>query len=326
MGFIFDFLGGIFGYILWFFFDAVSNYGFAVTLFTVVINLALFPLMAKQRKGMAAQARMNTKLQALKKKHAKDPKKLQEEQAKLYEREGHNPMSGCLTMILPFILLMGVIGAINQPLQNTLHIPAEKVSQAVVALPTYPEISQNYVKGYEQLQIVKYFDSIKHHLTMFNEKELADIQEFSSGFNFLGVNLLNRPNTSPFSEMLWIIPVALFVISLLGAYINQKTMVNSQADMQGCMRFFPYVITLIIPIFVYSLPGAISLYSLISATIGVIQSLIFNKLYNVYAVNAQSEAARTALLDIQETDVVQIKEIDAVSVAPEKKAGKKSKK
>ena len=138
---IFDFLGSIFGYVLWFFFDAVSNYTVAILLFTVFINLLMFPIAIKRQKTMASNARMAEKQKELKKKYEKDMKKYNEELAKLYEKEGINPMSGCLsTMILPLILWSGIIGAINRPLQNTLHIPNEKISQAVEILPTLPEV------------------------------------------------------------------------------------------------------------------------------------------------------------------------------------------
>ena len=124
---IFDFLGSIFGYVLWFFFDAVSNYTVAVILFTVLINLLMFPLAIKRQKNTAGNIRLTEKQNELRKRYEKDQKRYNEELAKLYEREGRSPMSGCLTtMLLPMILWFGILGVINRPLKNTLHIPDEK--------------------------------------------------------------------------------------------------------------------------------------------------------------------------------------------------------
>ena len=66
MGFIVDILGSIFGYILWFFFDLVSNYSIAITLFTVVISVIMLPIAIKRQKQMALNSRINVKQQELK--------------------------------------------------------------------------------------------------------------------------------------------------------------------------------------------------------------------------------------------------------------------
>lgn len=309
MGFLFDFLGSAFGYILWFFFDAVSNYGIAITLFTVAINILMFPLAIKRQKSAAMNARMAVKQQALKKKHEKDTKKYNEELSKLYEREGVNPMSGCFaTMVLPLILWSGIFGAITKPLQNTLHLAPEKVTQAVAVLPTVPELSGKISSGYEELQIVRHFSEVKSHLTMFNSDELADVEEFSSGFNFLGINLLNRPNTAQFSEMLWIIPLLCFFSSILSLYISQK-MMGSQTQMQGCAKYMPYGMFIFTAYIAYTIPAAVGLYWIINALFGAAQSMLLNKYYNAFTMNASGEAARLALLNVQESSVECVKDL-----------------
>lgn len=298
---ILDFLGSIFGYVLWFLFDAVSNYTIAIILFTVLINLIMFPFAIKRQKTMASNARMAEKQKELKKRYEKDMKKYNEELAKLYEKEGVNPMSGCLTtMLLPLILWSGIIGAINRPLKNTLHIPDEKITAAVQMLPTLPEVEGKVTKGYEELQIVRHFSEIKSHLTMFNEEELADIEEYSSGFDLMGMNLLKKPNDCAFSEMLWTIPLVCFVSSILMMYISQK-MSGMQNQMQGCMKFMPYGMFVFTSYIAYTIPGAVGIYWILNSIVGIGQNIVLNKFYNVYTINAKEEAARYARLKLQES-------------------------
>lgn len=301
LGNILDFLGSIFGYILWFFFDAVSNYAIAILIFTVFINMLMFPIAIKRQKTMASNARMAEKQKELKKKYEKDIKKYNEEMARLYEKEGINPMSGCLsTMILPLILWSGMIGAINRPLQNTLHIPTEKIAQAVEVLPTLSEIEGKFTKGYEELQIVRYFPEIKDHLTMFNEEELADIEEYSSGFDFLGINLLKKPKDCAFSEMLWLIPILCFISSVFMMYVSQKTS-GIQSQMQGCAKFLPYCTFIITSYWAYAIPGAVGIYWILNSVIGLLQNLVLNRFYNTYTLNAKDEAMHYAALKIKES-------------------------
>ncbi len=326
MGFIFDFLGNIFGYVLWFFFDAVSNYAVAITLFAIFINLLMLPISIKRQKNMALNARINAKDQELRKKYEKNPRKYNEERALLYEKEGIDPMAGCFsTMILPLLLWSGIFGAITKPLQNTLHIAQEKVSQAVAVLPNVPELEGKIGSGYEQLQLVRHFEAVKNYLTMFNADEFADVEEYSHGFNFFGINLLNIPNVSSFNEMLWVIPLLCLLGSILAIYVNQK-MMGTQTQMQGCTKFLPYGTAIFTTYLAYTIPGAVGLYWFINGLIGVLQNIWLNKYYNIYTINAQSEAARIALLEIKEASVTCIKDPkDVELISGQSKISSKSK-
>ncbi len=311
MGFIFNLLGNISGYILWFFFDAVSNYAVAIILFAVLINLLMLPLTIKRQKSMAMSARVTAKQAEIRKRYEKDPKKCNEEIAKLYEKEGFNPAGGCLPMFLPLLLLGGIYTAITKPLQNTLHIAADKVAQAVAILPSIPELSGKISKGFEQLQLVRHFDDISDHLNMFSPSELADIKEYSNGFNLFGINLLNRPSGAHFSEMLWLIPVFCFILSALGMYLNQKVS-GAQNQMAGCAKFIPYVGVLFTTYISYTVPGAVGFYWIVNSAIGLIQSLFLNKYCNIHTINAQAEASRLARLELDESSVRCIKDKNSI--------------
>ena len=305
MGFIVDFLGSTFGYLLWFFFDAVSNYAVAITLFVLVVNIIMLPIAIKRQKSLALTSKLNVKQKELRKKYEKDPKKYNEEISLLYEKEGMNPMSGCFsTMVLPLLLWSGIFGAISKPLQNTLHISSEKVSQAVSVLKEEGKISGQY----EQLQLVRNFNEVKNDLDVFNEDEFADIEEYSHGFNFFGINLLSNPKTSNFSEMLWIIPLLCLLSSVLGIYITQK-LSGAQNQMEGCYKFLPYGTALFTTYVSYSTPGAVGLYWVVSGILNIIQSIILSKYFNIYTINAKSEASRLAMLEIQEESILSIKNI-----------------
>lgn len=296
MGLIFDILGSIFGYILWFFFDLVNNYGLAITLFTITINMVMFPLAISRQKSMTKNSKLAVKQQELKKKYEKNPKKYNEEVSKLYEKEGMSPLNGCFSaMVLPLILWGGVIGAVTKPLQNTLHISSEKIVSANSVIQTIPGISSTYMQGYEQLQLVKLFSNIKPYLTIFSESELQDISEFSSGFKFMGLNLLDRPNSVPFSDMLWIVPLVCFLSSILSMYVTQKFS-GSTSNMQGCAKYMPYGMFIFTAYIAYTIPAAVGLYWIVNSIINMLQSLILNVYYNAYTINAKEESKRFEIL------------------------------
>ena len=80
----------------------------AIVLFTMGIRLLLLPLSYRAMRGMDAQARLAPQVQALQKKHAGQPDRLQRELATLYRSEGTSMLAGCLPLLAqwPFLSVM----------------------------------------------------------------------------------------------------------------------------------------------------------------------------------------------------------------------------
>jgi YidC/Oxa1 family membrane protein insertase len=77
-----------------------SNFGLAIIALTIIVRGVMTPLILKQlrssKKMSDAMKTLQPKIQQLKKKYAKDPRKLQQEQMKLYKEAGISPL-GCLS-------------------------------------------------------------------------------------------------------------------------------------------------------------------------------------------------------------------------------------
>ena len=123
---IFSWIGNVFGYLLWFFYEFTKNYGVSIILFTIVLKIIMFPFSIKQQKSMAKNTRLQGKQKEIQKKYGDNKQKMSEEMQKLYQQEGVNPMGGCLTSIIPLIIMMGIYYSVVNPLQNTLHIAGSK--------------------------------------------------------------------------------------------------------------------------------------------------------------------------------------------------------
>jgi YidC/Oxa1 family membrane protein insertase len=88
------------------------SWGFAIILFTLGIKLITFPLTMSQIRGMEAQKALQPKIQELQKKYGKDREKLSQEQMKLYQEAGVNPLSGCLPLLVQMPVLFGLYSAL----------------------------------------------------------------------------------------------------------------------------------------------------------------------------------------------------------------------
>ena len=188
---IFNLIGSLFGYLLWGAFCLVKNFAIAILLFTIVLRIIQFPMQIKSQKNMAANMRLQKKQKEIQEKYGRDKAKASEEMSKLYEKENINPMSGCLTTLIPMFLLMGVYWTVRNPLTNTLHIDKNSVQEALNYLKGLPVIGGNINAYYGEINLIGYFSDIKDNLTCFTSADISKIETFANGFTLFGMNLLD---------------------------------------------------------------------------------------------------------------------------------------
>jgi YidC/Oxa1 family membrane protein insertase len=103
------------GYLLSFIYDVVSQYGFTIIIFTIIVRLCLFPLYAHQMKGSQRMKEMQPKQKAIQQKFAHDKQEMQRRLMEFYKEEGYNPMSGCLPLLIQMPILMGLFMLLRNP-------------------------------------------------------------------------------------------------------------------------------------------------------------------------------------------------------------------
>ncbi len=296
---IFNIFGSILGYLLWFLYTIFRNYGVAIILFTIILKLLLFPMSIKQQKSMASQAKMAEKQKELQKKYANNKQKYNEELAKLYEKEGVNPGSGCLTSLLPFPIMLGIYYSVIMPLSNTLHIAKEAINQATEYISKIPGMVSNTSGLYSELQIIRNFDALKESLITycpnFTPGDIEKMESFSKGFKFLGLDLLATPQQESFLSFLWIIPVLSLVTSFAYQFYMTRTSMNG-ASPSGCMKVMTYVFPLLSVYWAYTMPAAVGFYWVISSLTSWGQSIITNRYFSVHQMTALAEARRALSL------------------------------
>ena len=87
-------------FIIDYFFRITGNFGIAIILITACIRIIFFPLANYSFKSMAKMKILAPEMTRLKELHKEDKTKLQQEMMALYKREGVNPISGCLPILI----------------------------------------------------------------------------------------------------------------------------------------------------------------------------------------------------------------------------------
>ncbi|GGC23915.1 membrane protein insertase YidC [Novosphingobium marinum] len=81
-------------------FHLVGNFGVAIILLTVIVRGVMFPIAQRGFASMAAMRAVQPKMKAIQERYKDDKQKQQQEIMALYKKEGVNPLSGCLPMLL----------------------------------------------------------------------------------------------------------------------------------------------------------------------------------------------------------------------------------
>ena len=90
-----------------------GNYGLALVVFAALIKLVLYKPTMQMYRSQKDMEKIKPKMEELKKQHADDPKKLNEEIMKMYGEAGVNPLAGCLPLFVQMPIIFGILRAIS---------------------------------------------------------------------------------------------------------------------------------------------------------------------------------------------------------------------
>jgi YidC/Oxa1 family membrane protein insertase len=118
---VFGFLGKIAFAVLMFFYKITHNYGWAIIMITVVIQILVLPLTLKSLKSAAVMKRVQPLIKDIQTKYKNEPQRLQAEMLNIYRTKRVNPLGGCL----PMFLQLPIFWAFFTMLRNTYELRNE---------------------------------------------------------------------------------------------------------------------------------------------------------------------------------------------------------
>lgn len=277
-----------------------ENYGVALILFTLLTRILMIPLQIKQIKGNIMMQRIQPEIAHLQKKYGNDKERLQQEQMKLYNAKGYNPMSGCLPLLIQLPIILLLFQVINKPLTYIFNWSAEAVAEAAERL------GLNATEAYAQVKIV-YADKIMN-------------------MDFLGMKLGEIPVISPaklFGEE-WNIWLPIFLLAIITAVfsffttkITQKItssfagntqQVKKKDETAGTMSMMMYLMPLMTLFISFRVPAALSFYWFISNILQTVIQIGVTKI--MYMKDAQSNpvavADKVKTIDTDSPEIIEV--------------------
>ena len=292
MGIISEIIGYPLGWLMWLIFQVVKNYTWSIVIFTLITKLILVPISVKQQKSTAAMAALNPKLEKLKKQYAKNQEKLQEEQMKLYNEEGVNPMASCLPLAVQMFILYGIFDVVYRPLHYLLRIDKSVIESAkAIVIDYYGKNAQ----GRPEIYIIK---AIKESVVgsdgmpLIHGSQYVDLISKVNGFDYTMLHLIDFGEIPTIHPTTWnsaaialvLIPILSGVFQLIFTFYSQAHQKKINPDMASnpsasSMNIVMYSMPLFSVWIAFKFPAGIGFYWMLSSVFSLVQQVILNKIY-----------------------------------------------
>ena len=296
-----DIIAVPFGYLLDLLYQVTNNYGAALILFAIAVQMILLPATAKAKRSTMKMSRMQPRVQEIQRKFANDQQKQSEMLNKLYKDEGVSMGGGCLWSMLPLFILFPLYAVVRQPIVYMLHENLEVANQIVELIKSAEPTLFTGNNYYDQIvaarYIPQYAEAIKAAIPAIGQRTLEGIN-----FGFLGINLGAIPQYNIFSPT-WAwdwAHIGAILMALLSAgnqvitmKVSQKmnnsvitnekgiedkeTAENSQSAQS--MKMMMYTMPLMMLWIGFTVPAALSLYWFVGGVVRTVQDTILTKRY-----------------------------------------------
>ena len=266
-----------------------GNYLFAILIFAIFVELVLLPFGISQQKKSIKQARLRPKELAIRKKYSgRDDKptqtKMSEEIQELYQKEGYNPLGGCLPLLIQFPLLIALVNVVYNPLKYICGLSEDAIVQVQSIVGTSSQrgtvglLTKMKELGYDA------FKNVEGFMTAEEFAEMPNLNVFGAfDLSITPQQCMNLDSIKTLSGwLILLVPVLTFVAYFLSTKLTRKFMYQpmndaSQAQM-GCSN---KVMDIVMPLFsvflAFTYPAALGLYWIFKCLLGILKQFILSK-------------------------------------------------
>ncbi len=280
MSSIMDIINIPFGYVIRFCNWLVGNhYLWALFLFAIIIEIVLLPFGIKQQKNSIKQAKLRPKEMAIRKKYAgrddnPTKQKMSLEIQELYQKEGYNPMGGCLPLLIQLPIIYALYNIVMNPLKYIMRLDIDVIDRLAKVVYGSKDTS-----GY-----------ITRNIELLSEMQSRGYGDFANVEGFTQDMYNSLPNLKLFGgaidlgatpsftfNWLLVIPVATFLAYFLSMKLTRKLSYQPMADdkAMGCSNKMMDIMMPLFSVYIsFIVPAAIGVYWIFKSILGVVKQLV----------------------------------------------------
>ena len=290
-----------FGYLLDWLYLFTRNYGAALILFSILVQVVLLPITAKSKRSMMKMSRLTPRVQDIQRRYADDQMKQSQALQDLYREEGVSMSGGCLWSFIPLLILIPLYAVVRQPIVYMLHQSTDVAQQIIniikEAAPTLFTGNIYYDEMVAASHIPEFAELIRAAIPTISERVLEGVN-----FSFFGINLGLVPQFNIFGSA-WVwnwAHIGAFLVPVLSAGSQVATMFimqkmndsvitndkgiqdkevaqNSQAAQTN--KIMMWMMPLMSLWIGFTVPCSLSLYWLVSGVARTAEDMVLTKRY-----------------------------------------------
>lgn len=270
-------IGDVLGWIMYFCYRIMHNYGLTIILFTLITKIILLPISIMVQKNSIKMVKMYPQMNHIKAKYYGDKDMISEEQYSLYKQEKYHPMLDLIPVVLQLVILMGVIDVIYKPLRHLLHITQGYIDSILAAFNSLTGISPE--TGSIQIQLVEHI-SHPENLQAFAQVLPDDILNriASLDLTFCGFNLAVIPVSAGGTAI--IVPIAAALSAWLMCFTQNQANVL-QSEQSKTNKLVTLLLSVALSLYLgFFVPAGVGFYWIISNLMSIALMYILNYFIN----------------------------------------------
>ena len=280
----------------------VTNYGWAIILFTLATKLVLLPLSIWIHKNSINMIKIQPAVNFLKVNHYGDMDTFADEQAALFKKEKYRPMVSLIPLALQIFLLLGVVQIIYHPMDYLFAIDSATIRELATFIGADMEQSSFQLKIIEAIKAGEI--TATSVIPNVSADALSSIISSVSGFenSLFGFDLAVVP------AEIWGIYILMPIIAGFSSWLLSFTQNLSNVLQHEQSKWNQYgLMAFSVGLSVYlgvGVPAGIAVYWIASNLFSIIQMYILNAIINPkkYVDYEALEASRKALAEIEKLD------------------------
>ena len=305
LGFILDFIFGLFYHLA----PSVA-FGLSVIVFTIIIRTLILPLAIKMHKSMLAMRRIQPEMQKINDKYGntKDPEKMRQKQMEmqaLYSKNKANPLGGCLPALIQMPILLTLFNMFQRPhlYMTGLGDAYRQIAAHVMTVPNYAQyILDNFVLWGHRVPVGMDLDhrtqeGLVRLFSVYDDYDWANLFDLMPGLDVAYVTgVIDHINVlEHFATISLVSPASFTSVSLIIAilavittFTSSKIMMKNQAatapegstmqqQQQIMQKMMLYGIPVMMGFMAFTVPVAVSLYWIVGNIYQLCQHTILNK-------------------------------------------------
>ena len=281
-----DWLYELLGTMLYWFSQLFGGYYvFGLLLYALLFKLLFLPFAIKQQKNQIKMAELTPKIELIKAKYKgrTDQATMQKQQQEIMEfqqKEGYNPMAGCLPMLLQFPIIIFLYNVIRNPLSHICRLADETVVAInnLVNPDNFIEV-EKIAEKFKSIDQIKLVGMIRDYGAENINIEGVDLSRLPD-FTLFGTNLGNTPSLADFSWLV-LVPVIAAALTWLSMFLTRKWNSNP-AQMQdqnanASLQMMDLMMPAMTLFMAFGFSSMMGIYWIYQSALGILQTFIISK-------------------------------------------------